>query len=212
MVEMTETAFILNQATAGSLIVLDEIGRGTSTYDGLAIAWAVIEHIHNHPRLGARTLFATHYHELIELGESLPHAANYHVAASEEEGRVVFLRRVLPGGVDRSYGVHVAQLAGLPRDVIGRAREVLTRLEEGADRRPKGGIIAAEPSKRSPTDGQQPALFSLAPPPPPEPSPVEEELRRLAPDQMTPLEALAKLYDLQGMARQKDADVGDSLR
>jgi DNA mismatch repair protein MutS len=122
MVEMVETANILNHATSRSLLVLDEIGRGTSTYDGLAIAWAVIEYIHNHPKLRAKTLFATHYHELTDLAERLPHVVNYNVAVDDSgsgngrrRGRdVVFLRRIIPGKADRSYGVHVARLAGLP--------------------------------------------------------------------------------------------------
>ncbi len=191
MVEMIETAAILHQATDQSLIILDETGRGTSTYDGLSIAWAVVEHIHNHPRLSARTAFATHYHELVELGETLPRAFNLHVLVSEEEGKVVFLRQVVPGGADRSYGVHVAQLAGLPRDVVARAQEVLKQLEED-----KGSNAAGV---------AQPALFSFQTPPHESVSPatqVEKEILSLAPDQMTPLEALAKLYDLQRLAEQ----------
>ena len=116
MVEMVETANILNHATSRSLLVLDEIGRGTSTYDGLAIAWAVVEYIHNHPGLRAKTLFATHYHELTDLAERLPHVVNYNVAVDDSgDGEdVVFLRRIIPGKADRSYGVHVARMAGLP--------------------------------------------------------------------------------------------------
>ena len=193
MVEMIETAAILHQATDRSLIILDETGRGTSTYDGLSIAWAVVEHIHNHPRLSARTAFATHYHELVELGDTLPRAFNLHVLVSEEEGKVVFLRQVAPGGADRSYGVHVAQLAGLPRDVVARAQEVLSQLETGAA-----------------TNGQtpntaQPALFSIQSAEPQSPhavTEIEQEILRLSPEQMTPLEALAKLYDLQRLAEQ----------
>ncbi len=191
MVEMIETAAILHQATDRSLIILDETGRGTSTYDGLSIAWAVVEHIHNHPRLSARTAFATHYHELVELGETLPHAFNLHVLVSEEEGKVVFLRQVVRGGADRSYGVHVAQLAGLPRDVVARAQEVLAQLEEGN--------VASAP------DAAQPALFSIHAPQQESTSAaaqVEREILGLSPDQMTPLEALAKLYDLQRLAEQ----------
>ena len=131
MVEMVETASILNHATKRSLVVLDEIGRGTSTYDGLAIARAVAEHIHNHPDLGCKTLFATHYHELTALAGTLPRARNYNVAVSEDRGEVVFLRRIVPGGADRSYGVHVARLAGLPGGVVNRAWEVLKDLEGG---------------------------------------------------------------------------------
>ena len=202
MVEMIETAAILHQATDRSLIILDETGRGTSTYDGLSIAWAVVEHIHNHPRLSARTAFATHYHELVELGDTLPRAFNLHVLVSEEEGRVVFLRQVAPGGADRSYGVHVAQLAGLPRDVVARAQEVLSQLETGAA-----------------TNGQtphtpQPALFSMQPSPtqsPHDATEIEQEILRLSPEQMTPLEALAKLYDLQRLAEQgRNGATGDN--
>ncbi len=135
MVEMTETANILNNATARSLIILDEIGRGTSTYDGLSIARAVVEFIHNSPRLGAKTLFATHYHELVQMSEVLPRCKNYNVAVSESSGEVVFLHKIVPGGVDRSYGIHVAKLAGLPKPVIHRAQEILSDLEgEGGAR------------------------------------------------------------------------------
>ncbi len=127
LVEMTETANILHNATPRSLVILDEIGRGTSTYDGLAIAWAVAEYIHN--VIGCRTLFATHYHELTQLAEALLGLRNYQAAVHEESGRIVFLHRILPGAADRSYGVHVAELAGLPQAVIARARQILTRLE-----------------------------------------------------------------------------------
>ena len=195
MVEMAEVAAILHHATPRSLVVLDEIGRGTSTYDGMAIAWAVAEQLHNDPRLGCRTLFATHYHELVELGERLPHAANYHVAAAEEGGRVVFLRRVLPGGADRSYGIHVAQVAGLPRSVVARAREVLGALEESA----RAGAPAAAAA------GRQPLLFDVSPGADAGrgggPSPVEQTVLSIDPDQMSPLEALAKLYELRRQAQ-----------
>ncbi len=129
MVEMIEAANILHHATQRSLLILDEIGRGTSTYDGVSIAWAVVEYIHNHPRLRSRTLFATHYHELTQLSELLPGVRNYNVAVSESEGKVVFLHKIVPGGADRSYGIHVAQLAGLPAPVIQRAAEILQQLE-----------------------------------------------------------------------------------
>ena len=202
MVEMIETAAILHQATDRSLIILDETGRGTSTYDGLSIAWAVVEHIHNHPRLSARTAFATHYHELVELGDTLPRAFNLHVLVSEEEGKVVFLRQVAPGGADRSYGVHVAQLAGLPRDVVARAQEVLSQLETGA-----------ATNGQSPGVGQ-PALFSIQSAEPQSPhaaTEIEQEILRLSPEQMTPLEALAKLYDLQRLAEQgRNGATGDN--
>ena len=200
MVEMIETAVILNQATSRSLIILDETGRGTSTYDGLSIAWAVVEHIHNHPRLGARTAFATHYHELVELGETMPKAFNLHALVSEEDGRIVFLREIAPGGADRSYGVHVAQLAGLPRDVVARARDVLAQLENASN----------APGQRTKNIGSaQPSLFVMQAQeerPARAPSEIERELSRIDPEQMTPLEALAKLYDLRRLA-DRDEDV-----
>jgi DNA mismatch repair protein MutS len=128
MVEMNETANILNNATPKSLVVLDEIGRGTSTFDGLSIAWAVAEHLHN--AAGAKTLFATHYHELTELAATLPRVKNYNVAVREWHDQVIFLHKILPGGTDKSYGIQVARLAGLPKEVIARAKEVLANLEE----------------------------------------------------------------------------------
>jgi DNA mismatch repair protein MutS len=182
MVEMVETAEILHHATNRSLLILDEIGRGTSTYDGLAIAWAIIEYLHNHPRLKPRTLFATHYHELTGLAEMLPLIANYNVAVAEEGDKVIFLHQIVKGGADRSYGIHVAQLAGLPRDVIHRANEILQELEEHAV------TTAVEPSRLS--TGQQIALF-------PESSPILEELKKLDIAAMTPLEAMNKLYEWQ---------------
>ena len=187
MVEMVETALILNHATPRSLIVLDEIGRGTSTYDGLAIARAVAEYIHNHPRLGCKTLFATHYHELTQLAEFLPRVRNFNVAVSEDQREVVFLRRILPGGADKSYGVHVARFAGLPPSVVTRAWEVLAELENGAAPSPgrsrRGGRM---PVKQLPLIGTTPAAL--------------EELLSLDVASMTPLEAINKLYELQGKA------------
>ncbi len=130
MVEMTETATILHNATPRSLLILDEIGRGTSTFDGLAIAWAVAEYLHNSPEHSAKTLFATHYHELTELAEILPGAKNYQIIAVEKDGKVTFLHKLEKGKASKSYGIAVAQLAGLPQKVITRAREVLKRLEK----------------------------------------------------------------------------------
>jgi DNA mismatch repair protein MutS len=127
MVEMTETARILNTATSRSLVILDEIGRGTSTYDGLSLAWSIVEHIHEH--IGCRTLFATHYHELTDLADQLAGVANYNVAVKEWQDQVVFLHQIVPGAADKSYGIHVAQLAGVPRSVNDRAKEVLAQLE-----------------------------------------------------------------------------------
>ena len=196
MVEMIETASILNHATSRSLLILDEIGRGTSTYDGLAIARAVAEHIHNHPRLGCRTLFATHYHELTQLAEVLPRVRNYNVAVSEDGGNVVFLRRIVPGGADRSYGVHVARLAGLPGSVINRAWDVLKLLENGAAS--NGGISAGKRSGRS-SKGRQALQMPLLGPP----TPAIEELLAIDVASMTPIEAINKLYELQEQMKAK---------
>ncbi|MFQ6015899.1 MAG: DNA mismatch repair protein MutS [Anaerolineae bacterium] len=182
MVEMVETANILHHATNKSLLILDEIGRGTSTYDGISIAWAVVEYIHNHPRLRAKTLFATHYHELTELAQVLPMVRNYNVAVTEEGDDVVFLHKIVPGGADRSYGIHVAQLAGLPKPVIHRAQAILEELERNAHRAP------IEPKRLA--EAQQLALF-------PTTSPIVEELKKLDVTSMTPLEAINKLYELQ---------------
>ena len=150
MVEMNETANILNNATAKSLIVLDEIGRGTSTFDGLSIAWAVAEHLHN--TVGAKTLFATHYHELTELAAALPRVKNYNVAVREWHDKVIFLHKILPGGTDKSYGIQVARLAGLPKEVLARAREVLNNLEEAelsAEGKPKLAEMKKKPGVKS---------------------------------------------------------------
>jgi DNA mismatch repair protein MutS len=130
MVEMTETATILHNATPRSLLLLDEIGRGTSTFDGLSIAWAVAEFLHNSPEHSAKTLFATHYHELTELAENLPGAKNYQVTAMEKDGEVVFLHKLKRGKASKSYGIAVAQLAGLPAQAIARAKSVLSKLEQ----------------------------------------------------------------------------------
>ena len=128
LVEMVETAKILNNATARSLVLLDEIGRGTSTYDGLSIAWAVTEYMHQNPQVAGKTLFATHYHELVALADTLPRVKNFNVAVREHGQDVVFLRKIVPGGADKSYGIHVAQMAGLPPQVIRRAGAVLASL------------------------------------------------------------------------------------
>ena len=193
MVEMLETAAILNHATRRSLIILDEIGRGTSTYDGLAIARAVAEYIHSHPRLGCKTLFATHYHELTQLADFLPRVRNYNVAVSEDQGNVVFLRRIVPGGADKSYGVHVARLAGLPGSVINRAWEVLYELENGASAPQARG--RARRGGNAPPPAQLPLLTTTPP--------TIEELLALDVASMTPLEAITKLYELQQKAREE---------
>ena len=191
MVEMVETASILNHATPRSLLILDEIGRGTSTYDGLSIAQAVVEHIHNDRRIASKTLFATHYHELVELAKVLPRVVNYNVAVAEEDGRAIFLHKVVPGGADKSYGIHVAHLAGLPRPVIDRAREVLVELEAGSHR--NNNIATPRRGKTPPLE--QLSLFQNSPA-------IVDELRKLDVSSMTPLEAITKLYQLQEKAKE----------
>jgi DNA mismatch repair protein MutS len=180
MVEMVETANILHHASPRSLLILDEIGRGTSTYDGVSIAWAVVEYLHNHPRLRARTLFATHYHELTHLSNVLPAVRNYNVAVSEEGGDVVFLHKIVAGAADKSYGIHVAELAGLPRPVINRAQEILALFE--AESREVGG--------GDQIPARQMTLF-------PETNPLLEELQKIDVTSLTPLEALNRLYEWQ---------------
>jgi DNA mismatch repair protein MutS len=191
MVEMVETANILNHASPQSLIILDEIGRGTSTYDGLAIARAVVEYLHNSKRSGARTLFATHYHELVEVAQLLPRIRCLNVAVTEESGQVVFLRKIVPGGADKSYGIHVAQLAGIPRPVIHRAEEILHELENTGDARAR---------RKSMRDMKMPVAWQMTLMEPQD-HPVVDEIKNLAIDELTPIEAISKLYELQQKAR-----------
>jgi DNA mismatch repair protein MutS len=186
MVEMTETAAILHTATARSLILLDEVGRGTSTYDGLAIAWAAIEYLH--ARVRAKTLFATHYFELTELTEQLSGVKNYHVSVKETGGSVVFLRRVEPGAADRSYGIEVAKLAGLPNEVVVRAREVLAE-HESSERR-----LSEHLTPGSSTEPERPTQLTIFTP---LSQPVLEKLREVDLDRLTPLEALNLLAELK---------------
>ncbi len=180
MVEMVEVANILNNATTRSLLILDEVGRGTSTYDGVSIAWAVVEYLHNHPELRSKTLFATHYHELTQLSELLPGVHNYNVAVSEADGKVVFLHKIIEGGADRSYGIHVGQLAGLPRPVVQRAQEILKQLEATS-----GNAVNLDPQA-----AKQVALF-------PETNPLLEELEDIDVNELSPMDALNKLYAWQ---------------
>ena len=188
MVEMVETAAILNQANDRALVILDEIGRGTATYDGLSIAWATLEHLHDVNR--ARALFATHYHEMTSLAGRLPGVENATVTVKEWEGEVIFLHEVRRGAADRSYGVQVARLAGLPDPVVARAREILSALEQGTDSGPKA-IIDDLP------------LFAASPPPAPaspQTSPAMERLAQISPDELTPKQALDLLYDLKALS------------
>lgn len=178
MVEMLETANILNNASPRSLLILDEIGRGTSTYDGISIAWAIIEHLHSHPKLKPLTLFATHYHELTELADLYPGVRNYNVAVSEADGTVVFLHKIVPGAADRSYGIHVAQMAGLPPSVITRANEILKQLEQSS-----GTTLPAASATQD-----QLRLF-------PENNPMIEAFKKLDLESLSPIQALNLLYE-----------------
>jgi DNA mismatch repair protein MutS len=186
MVEMVETANILNNATPASLLILDEIGRGTSTYDGMSIARAVVEYIHNYPGLGARTLFATHYHELVEMADYLPRVVNFNVAVAEERGEIVLLHRIVPGGVDKSYGIHVAKLAGLPLSVVNRANEILAKLEMESKKgysKQTGKQTVREVELQMPLFEQVPQML--------------KELEDLDINQLSPIEALNVLYNIQ---------------
>jgi len=178
MVEMLETANILNNASPRSLLILDEIGRGTSTYDGLSIAWAIVEHLHSHPKLKPLTLFATHYHELTELADLYPGVRNYNVAVTEADGTVVFLHKIVPGAADRSYGIHVAQLAGLPGPVIQRANEILRQLEATS-----GKTIPDQVP-----DSSQLRLF-------PENNPLIDAFKKVDLNSLSPIQALNLLYE-----------------
>lgn len=190
MVEMTETARILNTATSRSLVILDEIGRGTSTYDGISLAWAITEYLHDHPC--CRTLFATHYHELTQLPQTLKRVCNWNVAVLEQQGDVVFLHKIIPGAADRSYGIHVARLAGVPKEVIGRAGVILETLESDHQDDRGQPTIPARKQKNS----RQMTLFA-------EPQhPLLDELRGMNLDDMTPLAALQKLHTLKGQLKQ----------
>ncbi len=192
MVEMNETAQILNQATPRSLVILDEIGRGTSTFDGLSIAWAVAEYLHDLQGVGVRTMFATHYHELVDLARTHVRVRNYNVAVKEWQGSVIFLRKLVPGGVSRSYGIAVARLAGLPGRVLARATEILENLEDGGTAS-NGLPKPHRPRSKSGKSTVQLSLFG------PADNGLADELRRLDVDALTPLEALNELAKLKRM-------------
>jgi DNA mismatch repair protein MutS len=194
---MMESASILHNATGRSLVILDEIGRGTSTFDGLSIAWAVAEYMH---KKGARTLFATHYHELTDLARTLPGVANFNVAVKQWQGKIIFLRRLIEGGTSRSYGIEVARLAGLPEEVVRRAREVLGNLETGEldeTGRPK---IAASELIAQGAGKRQLDLFSGAGDA--AKTRLLEELDGVAVEEITPMEALLRLDELRKKARE----------
>jgi DNA mismatch repair protein MutS len=189
MVEMQETANILHTATSRSLVVLDEIGRGTATFDGLSLAWAVAESLATNPKARPKTLFATHYHELTDLADATPGVMNFHVSAREWKDDIVFLRKIVPGRSDRSYGIQVARLAGIPVSVIDRAREILSGLER--DELARGG----RPSVSS-TPSEPQRQLGLFQPPAPD-TRIRDRIAALDVDRMTPIQALALLAELK---------------
>ncbi len=198
MVEMMETARILSEATSKSLIILDEIGRGTSTFDGLSIAWAVVEHLHDHPHLRPKTLFATHYHELIELALTKERVKNYNVAVSEWNNEIIFLRKIVEGGTNRSYGIQVARLAGIPQSVIDRAKEILLNLERGElDSMGMPKIARTKHPVGKPKAPSQLSLFSQL-------DPIRSELKKSAVERLSPLEALNVLDELKKKAEKEE--------
>ena len=193
MVEMNEAAAILNNLSRRSLILFDELGRGTSTYDGISIAWAIIEYIHDYQDLRPKTLFATHYHELNEMKSTHDRIVNVNVSVKEIDGKVVFLRKLAPGGSEHSFGIHVARLAGMPRAIVNRADQVLKQLEE-ANRR-QGSEAAKEAlGKLDSAPGMQLSFFQLDDP---VLSQVRDELLGVDINNLTPLEALTKLHDIR---------------
>ena len=204
LVEMNETANILNNATARSLILLDEVGRGTSTFDGLSIAWALVEYLHEQPEVAARTLFATHYHELNALAERLDRVRNYRIQVQEHDGEIIFLRKLVAGGADHSYGIEVARMAGLPDLVIHRAREILAHLEQqdlAVDTEGASNPDAAAPDADEVPDMEdgvmgQMSLFQQADP---KAEALKEAVQSIDPNRMTPIEALMKIAELKEM-------------
>ena len=198
MVEMNEAANILNNLSPRSLVLFDELGRGTSTYDGISIAWAIVEHIHEHRRARARTLFATHYHELNDMEEQFKRIKNYNVSVKEVDNKVIFLRKLERGGSEHSFGIHVAKMAGMPKTIVKRAAEILRQLE--AENRQEG--ISAKPkvNAKAVTDGIQLSFFQLDDP---VLCQIRDEILNLDVNNLTPLEALNKLNDIKRIVRGK---------
>lgn len=192
MVEMNEAADILNNMTARSLVLFDELGRGTSTYDGISIAWAIVEYIHEHPNAKAKTLFATHYHELNEMERSFPRIKNYNVSVKEVGNKVIFLRKLVPGGSEHSFGIHVAKMAGMPKSIVSRANEILKQLEK--ENRQEGISGKSVKAVTAPAAGYQLSFFQLDDP---VLSQVRDEIRDLDVNNLTPIEALNKLNEIK---------------
>ena len=199
MVEMNETASILNNISDRSLIILDEIGRGTSTYDGISIAWSIVEYIHNHPLFKPKILFATHYHELNEMARIFPRIKNYHIAVKEVGNQIIFLRKMLPGGSEHSFGIHVARMAGMPSKVIERATALLQTLENS--RNSEAMASSAEKSSMpSSQQGYQLSFFQLDDP---LLLKLKDEISRIDINTITPVEALMKLHQLKKLIGEK---------
>jgi len=194
MVEMTETASILNNLSDRSLVLMDEIGRGTSTYDGISIAWAIVEHLHNHPKARAKTLFATHYHELNQLAEDLPRVHNFNVSVKEAGDKILFMRKLMPGGSEHSFGIHVAQLAGMPNNVVIRANEIMHHLEQD-----KIGQGDKKTLQQVPKQKFQLNMFELNDP---LMLKIREMFEKLDINTITPVEALLKLNELKMLANE----------
>ena len=198
MIEMNEAAAILNNMSPRSLILFDELGRGTSTYDGISIAWAIVEHIHENAIAHPRTLFATHYHELNEMAASFHRIVNFNVSVREINGKVVFMRKLEPGGSEHSFGIHVARLAGMPPSIVRRADQVLKRLEQASESSSQKPALADLGKAR---DGYQLSLFQLDDP---LLSQIRDRLLGLNIDNLTPIQALTTLHDLQGLLTGKN--------
>ena len=203
MVEMTEAADILNNVTPRSLVLFDELGRGTSTYDGISIAWAIVEHLHEHPKARARTLFATHYHELNDMERSFRRIKNYNVSVKEVDGKVIFLRRLERGGSEHSFGIHVADIAGMPKSIVKRANVILGQLEGKSSKTQKTFPHLGESKGVSPTvhhpssdtrEGMQLSFFQLDDP---VLTQIRDEIIGLDINNLTPVEALNKLNEIR---------------
>jgi DNA mismatch repair protein MutS len=197
MVEMTEASNILNNLSERSLVLFDELGRGTSTYDGMSIAWAIVEYIHEFSKGRARTLFATHYHELNEMEKSFPRIKNFNVSVHEKEGRVIFLRKLLPGGSEHSFGIHVAKLAGMPKSIVKRSEQILAQLEASNGKGEIKGVAADIADTR---EGMQLNFFQLDDP---VLSQIRDEILNIDVNNLTPLEALNKLNDIKKIVKGK---------
>ena len=198
MVEMNEAANILNNVTTRSLVLFDELGRGTSTYDGISIAWAIVEYLHENPKARARTLFATHYHELNEMEKSFPRIKNYNVSVKEIDNRVIFLRKLVRGGSEHSFGIHVARIAGMPVSIVKRADEVLHQLESNNSNDGKSNLIKTENIKKQ--DGIQLSFFQLEDP---VLCQIRDEFLHLDVNNLTPIEALNKLNEVKKIIKGK---------